>query len=135
MRNYRARLSALLHDVRQFVRKQVFSLCGVWGILMRGKDKVLTSCVGASIDRLCGFGCKRVSVHTHTAEVAAEAPFHQRSHGGIERLSWRAQSLVNDRGSIGRSSAVPIIIITSTALNHGSAGNFFLALAAFFALA
>jgi hypothetical protein len=113
--------TSLLNCVRKFMREQVTTSRRIWRILARAENNILTHRVGVSIYCACGFGCLRVIVNSHAAEIVAESVPHEGPRLGVERMPGRAEHAVNNRRNIsdgrviGRTSLNRQVVIAALA--------------------
>jgi hypothetical protein len=83
----------------EFVCEQTAPRACPWGKLVPVKNHIVTDGVSMSTDRasrLCGFG---IGMHADAAEIVPETRLEKGTRSGIQRLAWRAQNPMDDRGN------------------------------------
>ena len=89
--------SPLLHNVREFMRQQLFARTGAGRELPRVKNHIFADGVSVGIHSPRRFDCRRVDVHPHATKVITEALFHEAEGRRIKRLTGRVQDFSRDR--------------------------------------
>jgi hypothetical protein len=98
----------LLSHMSQLVSQQLFSCLCSRRILVRSKYHITFHGVGEGVHGPRRFRIPGIRVHTHATEVTPEARLHKVADFRIERLSRKAQHLVNDRWHTSRLRTAPV---------------------------
>ena len=108
--------TALLDDMRQFMRQQMISRAGARFVLACAKNDVVADRIGQCIDRTRGFRRSRIRVHPDTTEIGTKARFH-RSTGGLgQRLPSRCEYLMHDRRGFGTCLVIGSGVLSRNAI-------------------
>src|SRR4051812_28771651 len=78
---------ALLHDVRQFMSKQLLSARRGRRILPGTEHDMVPDHVGQRIHSLCGLSCLRIGMDPHPTKIVAKARLHKATSWRVKRLS------------------------------------------------
>src|SRR6185503_15358225 len=86
---------ALLDDVRQLMRNKPPTVARVRAISTGAEDDVASDRISQRIDRMSGRAGAFIGVNTNVTEVASKTWFHECARRAIERMTGRAENIVD----------------------------------------